>query len=85
MYLLCIFYSYVYLALHVSGAIAPILSNSNCSLQPQVHFYHGQVNLTVVKVRGCPSQYLLQWINTPKLLHTPVTVGYSWSYWGWVQ
>jgi hypothetical protein len=32
------------------------------------------------KLRGCPSQYLPQWINTPKPLHTPMAVGYSWSY-----
>jgi hypothetical protein len=28
------------------------------------------ITLTVEKVRGWPSQYLLQCINTPKLLHT---------------
>jgi hypothetical protein len=39
------------------------------------HFY----SLTVVKVQGCPSQYLLQWINTRKLLHTPMAVGYNWN------
>jgi hypothetical protein len=43
------------------------------------------LNLTVVKVRGCPSQYLLQWINRPKPLHTTMAVSYSWSSWGWVQ
>jgi hypothetical protein len=64
MYLLCILYSSLYLAPHVSGAIAPIFRT---------------LNLTVVKVQGCSSQYLLQWINTPKLLHIPMAVGYSWS------
>jgi len=25
----------------------------------------------VTKVRGCPNQYLIQWNNTSKLVHTP--------------
>jgi hypothetical protein len=32
------------------------------------------LNLTVLKVWGCPNQYLLQSINIPKSLHTPMAV-----------
>ena len=31
-----------------------------------------RLNLTVTKVRGCTNQYLIQWSNTSKLIHTPM-------------
>jgi hypothetical protein len=80
-----------FLALRVSGAI--------CS-HPQEHklqrraigvyndygtLIHWSRNLTVLKVWGCPSQYLLQWINIPKPLHTRMSVLCSLCSWGWVQ
>jgi hypothetical protein len=42
-------------------------------------------NLTVLKVWGCSSQYLPQWINIPQPLHIPMAVRCSWCSWGWAQ
>jgi hypothetical protein len=94
---ICILYSSLFLALHVSGAIcthpqehklqhtAIGVCNGFSMLIPWSTYWLGHPHLTVLKVWGCPSQYLLQQINIPKPLHTPEAVCCSLCSWGWVQ
>jgi hypothetical protein len=59
----------LFLALRVSGAICTHSQEHNCSVQPYVCVWlwyvspMEQVLATVLKARGCPKQYLLQWTN----------------------
>jgi hypothetical protein len=62
-----VIYSYVQLSVE--------LGSSNWSWTTCHHYptpclarpSHTSLNLTVENIWGCPSQYLLQWINSPKL------------------
>src|SRR5215510_698911 len=90
MYFLCILYSSLFLAVHVSGAIAPILRSTTVAYGHRcVDSFRFVISLEQV-LAGKPShfntvsfrlkltgQYLLQWTHKPKTIYIPMAVRYS--------